>query len=261
MQPLADFEKTEFTSESKTKTVYRKGTGPAVLVLHEIPGIHPGVAAFARRLVDSGFTAVMPQLFGEPDRPMSAGYIAKSFVDACVSREFELFAARKTSPVTSWLRALGRQEHQRAGGPGIGVVGMCITGGFALAMMVDETVLVPVLSQPSLPLGITADARQDLGISDTDLCAVRARAAQGVDVLGLRFTGDPLVPTARFERLRKELGDHFIAVEIDSSFGNPHGNSIAAHSVLTEHLIDRPGHPTRQALDQVLTLLRTRLLG
>jgi dienelactone hydrolase len=137
---------------------------------------------------------------------------------------------------------------------------MCFTGGFALAMMVDDVVLAPVLSQPSLPFPVTKAHKRDLGISDDDLAAVKQRCAAGVSVLGLRFTGDRAVPPERFQRLRDELGDAFVAVEIDSSSGNAHGNPRMAHSVLTEHLIDEEGSPTRAALEQVLDLFRDRLV-
>jgi dienelactone hydrolase len=136
---------------------------------------------------------------------------------------------------------------------------MCLTGGFALAMMVDEVLVAPVLSQPSLPFPITGAHRRDLGISDDDLAIVRKRAAAGACVLGLRFTGDILVPEARFARLREELGDRFIAVEIDSKRGNAHGIPRAAHSVLSHHFVDEPGHPTRAAMDRVLAFLSERL--
>jgi dienelactone hydrolase len=137
---------------------------------------------------------------------------------------------------------------------------MCMTGGFALAMMVDDSVLAPVLSQPSLPFPVSKRHRRDLGISAADLEVVKKRAAGGVGVLGLRFTGDIACPSERFERLRQELGDAFVGVEIDSSPGNPHGIRKRAHSVLTEDFVDEPGHPTRDALDRVLDLFRTRLL-
>jgi hypothetical protein len=128
-------------------------------------------------------------------------------------------------------------------------------------MMVDDHLLAPVLSQPSLPLGFTKAHRADVGISDADLARVKARAADdGVCVLGLRFTGDRLSPGSRFATLRRELGDNFIGVEIDSSPGNPHGIRKAAHSVVTDDLVDEPGHPTREALDQVLDFFRERLL-
>jgi dienelactone hydrolase len=239
--------------------VYRTGTGPAVIVIHEIPGITPKVAAFGNRVAAEGFSAVLPSLFGQPGREMSGRYVVSSLVHGCVSREFANWATRTTSPVTVWLRALARAEHARCGGPGVGAVGMCFTGGFALAMMVDEEMVAPVLSQPSLPFPIGKKWKRDLGISDADLAIVKARAAAGQCLLGLRFTGDKAVPEDRFQRLRDELGDRFLAVEIDSSPGNGFGIRKAAHSVLTEDLVDEPGHPTRDALDQVLSFYKERL--
>ena len=99
-----------------------------------------------------------------------------------------------------------------------------------------------------------------VGLSEPDLARVKERVAEGVCVLGLRFTGDRLVPGRRFARLRDELGDNFIGVEIDSSKGNEWGIARNAHSVLTEHFVDEPGHPTRVALDQVLAFFRERLI-
>jgi dienelactone hydrolase len=260
---LEGFEQSAFTFEGKTRDVYRTGSGPAVIVIAEIPGITPKVAEFGRRVSDLGCTAVLPRLFGEPGKPPSGGYIMRSVGPACISREFTCFATRKTSPVTVWLRALARQMHAECGGPGVGAVGMCFTGGFALAMMVDDIMLAPVLSQPSLPFAITKAHRRDLGISDEDLARVKERCAAEEDLclLGLRFSDDRLSPPARFQRLREELGEKFVAVEIDSSPGNQWGHPRAAHSVLTENLVDEPDQPTSEALDKVLDLFRSRLLA
>jgi dienelactone hydrolase len=239
--------------------VYRRGEGPAVVVIHEVPGVTDKVAAFGTRVADAGFSAVLPSLFGEPGRSATGSYVLKSMLHGCVSREFANWATKTTSPITVWLRALARAEHERCGGPGVGAVGMCFTGNFALAMMVDDELIAPVLSQPSLPFAVGKNRSRDLAISDADLAVVKARAAAGQCVLGLRFTGDRAVPEARFQRLRDELGDRFLAVEIDSSPGNPHGIRKGAHSVLTEDLVDEPGHPTREALDQVLAFFGERL--
>ncbi|NNE72842.1 MAG: dienelactone hydrolase [Acidimicrobiales bacterium] len=258
--PLHDFARTDVTLLGETKTVYRLGSGPAVIVMAEIPGITPKVADFARRVAAIGCTAIMPSLFGVDGKEPSNGYIARSLVQGCVSREFVALARKTPAPVTNWLRALAQAEHERCGGPGVGAVGMCFTGGFALAMMVDESVRVPVLSQPSVPFPVGGARKQDLGISDADLRVVKERVEDGVCVVGLRFTGDPMVPSERFERLRAELGDGFIGVEIDSSKGNPHGHRKAAHSVLTEDLIDEPGQPSRDALELVLDHFRMGLL-
>ena len=256
--PLADYEAGEFEAEGTRRAVFRRGAGPAVIVIAEMPGITPSVVGFADRVVAIGCTAVLPHLFGTPGREPRGTYIASSFVPACVSREFGALATGRTTPVSSWLRALAAAEHERSGGPGVGAVGMCFTGGFALGMAVDDRVLAPVLSQPSLPLPLGAARKRDIALSPDDLATVKAR--DDLCVLGLRFTNDRVVPAERFARLRQELGDSFVGVEIDSSPGNPHGIPTNAHSVLTEHLVDEPGHPTRDALDRVLDLFRERLL-
>lgn len=258
-QGLEGFRTWSFTSDGETRPVYEIGTGPAVIVIHEVPGITPLVAGFGRRVADAGMTAVLPSLFGEPGRPISVPYATRVILRNCVAREFATFALDRTSPVTGWLRALARDAHARCGGPGVGAVGMCFTGGFALGMMVDDTMVAPVLSQPSLPFPMGASRKSAVGVSDADFERVKERAAQGACVLGLRFSADIAVPAERFETLRRALGDAFVAVEIDSSPGNAYGIKRRAHSVLTEDLVDEPGHPTRAALERVIEFLRERL--
>jgi dienelactone hydrolase len=171
-----------------------------------------------------------------------------------------VLASRASSPITVWLRALARKAHAECGGPGVGCIGMCLTGNFGLAMMLDEAVMAPVLSQPSLPFPFGADRKRALHVSDQDLEIIQDRVKnQGCKVLGLRFTGDPLCPPERFERLRAELGDGFEGIEIDSSKGNPHGLPGTAHSVVTKDLVDEEGHPTREALDRVMAFFAERL--
>jgi dienelactone hydrolase len=256
---LADYTKESFEADGKRRDMYRLGRGPAVIVCSEAPGITPEQGVFGRRVVAAGCTAVMPDLFGDAGRPMSGLYALRSLGPACMSREFSCFALKRTSPITSWLRQLAKAEHERCGGPGVGVVGMCFTGGFALGMMVDDVVLAPVLSQPSQPFPITKKHKADIGISDEDLAKVKARTEAGQCVLGLRFTKDPFCFEARFETLRRELGDKFIAVEIDSAPGNPYLHPKNAHSVLTHHLQDQEGTPTREALDKTLAFFRENL--
>ena len=264
---LADFEWDAFDHGGKQRTVLRKGDGPAVIVMSEMPGITPNVARFARRVVDTGCSAVMPHLFGTPGkdplvggRLRTAGYGVSTMLPMCVSREFTTWATNRTSPVIDWLRALAAHEHERCGGPGVGAVGMCFTGGFALAMATHPSLLAPVLSQPSLPVATRAPQRAAIDCSPRDLTTVKARcAAEGLTVLGLRFKGDRFVAPERFAFLRQQLGAAFVAIELDDESANP-GAAMKPLSVLTEHLIDEPGQPTRAALDQVLDLFRTRLL-
>lgn len=264
---LADFERTRFEHDGKERSIFRKGGGPAVIVIAEIPGITPKVADFARKVADIGCTAVMPHLFGVPGRDPGAGtqldmvrYGLSSIVPLCVSREFVVWATNRTSPVIAWLRALAVTEHRRCGGPGVGAIGMCFTGGFALAMATDPSVVAPVLSQPSLPFGPRKSQRHGIDCSDADLATVKSRCrAEGLRVLGLRFRGDRLSPGDRFRFLTEQLGDAFVAIELDDSSANPDAPN-KPHSVVTEHLIDEPGQPTREALDQVLDLFRQKLL-
>jgi len=260
--PLDGFEATRFDHEGALRNVYRAGAGPGVVIMHEIPGITPEVAGFARRVADAGFAVYLPDLFGTPGKPFSLPYVASQMVHACIHREFHVLAARHASPITDWLRALCRHAHAEQGGAGVGAIGMCLTGNFALAVMVDEAVMAPVLSQPSLPFGVTRAQRAALHVSDEQLEVIRTRARGGCPVLGMRFSHDPLCPGERFERLRRELGDAgFEAIEIDSGPGNPHGIARTAHSVVTNDLVDEAGHPTREALDRVLTFLAERLHG
>jgi dienelactone hydrolase len=247
--------------------VYRLGDGPAVIVMTEMPGISPKVAGFSRRVAAIGCTAVMPNLFGRPGydpnahgRAAVARYMVESIVPACISREFSILAVGKTSPIVDWLRALMVHEHERCGGPGVGAVGMCWTGGYALAMAADERVLAPVLSQPSMPFGLTKRHRASIDCAPEDLEMVKHRcAAEGLKVLGLRFKSDRFVPGERFQFLREQLGDAFVSVELEDADANPDA-LIPPHSVLTEHLIDEPGQATRAALDRVLELFRAKLL-
>jgi len=249
---------TTFTHEGRTHGVFRAGSGPAVVVIHEVPGLHPGVIEFARRLVDAGFTAYLPSLFGRPGAEPTTGAILRSILRICVSREFAVLADR-TSPVASWLRALAAEAHRECGGPGVGAVGMCLTGGFALAMAVEPDVLAPVVSQPGLPAPLNARKRAALGLDLDDLAAIQERTQNGLCVLGLRFSNDKGCPAERFQTLRSTLGEAFEDIEIDSSLGNPFEIPARAHAVLTVDLVDEPGHPTRAALDRVLAFLDERL--
>lgn len=256
---LEGFETREVTLLGVTRKVHRRGEGPGVLVMHEVPGITPEVARFARTVADAGFTVEMPELFGVPNKPISAGYVVGQMLRACISREFHVLAAHAASPITDWLRALARGLHEEIGGKGVGAIGMCLTGNFALALMMEPALLAPVLSQPSLPFGFGKQRRAALHVTPEQLACVKKRAAEGVGVLGLRFSHDPLCPPERFETLRRELGEGFEEIEVDSGPGNPNGLGRMAHSVVTTDLVDEAGHPTRVALDRVLSLFEERL--
>ncbi len=250
----------EFYHGDRHYPLYVGGEGPAVVVAHEIPGITPQVVYFADRLKEAGYTVYMPSLFGTPGKAVSAAYIGQSYARVCISKEFRVLAANQSSPITEYLRAVCRAAHKECGGPGVGAIGMCVTGNFALSLLLDKSVIAPVLSQPSLPVTQTAKGRRGLHISKVDLDKVKQRMdSEDLTLLGLRFSNDILCAGERFDRLREEFGERFDSVEIDSSSGNEHGIQLLAHSVLTNDLVDAEGHPTRQALDKVLAFLAQRL--
>lgn len=255
---LEGFSAREETYLGRTRTVYRRGEGPPVLVMAEVPGLTPRVLAFARRVCDRGLSVACPDMFGVPGQPPSPLQMGRVMARACISREFALLARHRASPITQWLRALARALHEDSGSP-VGAVGMCLTGNFALTLCLDPWMIAPVLSQPSLPTGLGA-AKRALHATP-EACQTLARRAKddGLHVIGLRFTGDPLCPRERFDALGDLLGDAFEGIEIDSSSGNPHGHRRMAHSVLTEDLIDEEGQPTQRALERVLDFLESRL--
>jgi dienelactone hydrolase len=224
-----------------THPTYRKGSGPGVIVIHEIPGMTPEVIGFAEEVVAAGHTVVMPHLFGTPGDPASVGYVLGSIRKVCVSAEFTKLATGTTAPVAGWLRSLARELHGELGGPGVGALGMCFTGGFALAMMVDDSVAAPVLAQPSAPFAVGRKRADDLNLSPADLETVRQRARGGCEVLGLRYREDRAVGT-RFDALTREIGDRFIRVEFAGK----------GHATLT-------AHRQQEGVDRVLAFFADKL--
>ncbi len=243
-----------------TYDVYRKGEGPGVVLIPEMPGLHPGVLALGNHLVDSGFTVAAPSLFGTPEAPAMTPRAAAVLLKGCVAKEFAAFATNADRPVAHYLRALARDLNEKTPGKGVGVIGQCFTGGFALAAAVDDSVLAPVMSQPSLPLALTPSRRRDPGVSEAELKVVEQRAAtEGLCVMGLRFSEDPMAPAERFSTLKKRLGDAFEVIEINSKKGNEHGFGRMAHSVLTAEVREVDGQPAYEARRRVVEFLTARL--
>jgi len=261
--PLDDFDAREVTFLGRTRRVFVAGTGPAVIVMAEMPGISPYVARFARWVRDAGFTVWMPNLFGTPGAAVSADPLvilrgAGTLARACISREFRALAANQSSPVIDWLRALAVHAHPLCGGRGVGAIGMCFTGNFALSLMLEPVVRAPVLAQPSLPLL----ARDGMHIAPAELAEVKARMQrEDLTVLAYRFEGDSFCRAERFAAYQAALGDRFVGRVLPDSAANPRAPMKNPHSVVTLHLIDRDGEPTRKARDEILDFFRMRLQG
>jgi dienelactone hydrolase len=241
---LAAWDRSSHTADGRTHPTWRRGAGPGVIVVHELPGLTPEVVAFGNEVVEAGFTVVMPSLFGTPEAPGTVGELLRVIPRVCISREFTKLSLGQTAPVAGWLRSLARDLHREAGGPGVGVVGMCFTGGFALAAMVDPSVVAPVVAQPSVPLPVGRRRRADLNLSPKDLATVKDRVAQGCPVLGVRYQQDRATGT-RFDTLDQELGDGFLRVDLPS-------NRSGDHATLT-------AHRSQEAVDRVVSFLDERL--
>lgn len=256
---LTDFSTFDFVAERIKHKVYKLGGGssPGVLIIQELPGIGEQTIALARRLHADGFTVYLPHLFGKFNAPVEP---LKNLGRLCINLEFRLLANRRRSPISNWLRALSRQMQDECDGP-VGAIGMCLTGGFVLTLMMDSSIAAPVMSQPSHAGGVGGKARQEtLGVPAEDLNAAVARAKKdGVDVLGLRFTNDPICTNARFNKMEELFGEHFRRFEIDSSLFNEWGNRLAAHSVLTLDFKDEPNHPTVRAYDHMVEFFHEKL--
>jgi dienelactone hydrolase len=259
---LDGWTKAPFTGAGITYDCYEKGSGPGVVLIPEVPGITPEVLGLADHLVASGFTVVVPSPFGEPGRAASTGYILRTISRLCVSSEFRAFTANAHRPITDYLRAVAADLATRTPGPGVGVIGMCFTGGFALATAVDDAVLAPVMSQPAVPFPVGRARQIDPGVSADELDRIAARTRDdGLCVLGLRFSEDASSPRQRFAALQAKLGDAFEVIELDSSPGNPSGFAKGAHSVLTNEVRENPANLAFDARARVVTFLTERIGG
>ena len=254
---LDDYTGFDFNDGRWSRRVYRRGQGPAVIVIHEMPGLHPSVIRFADRVAAAGMTVFLPVLFGEPGKDVSVGYAIGEMLKAiCIRREFAVWATDRSSPIVDWLRALARKVHAECGGKGVGAVGMCFTGGYALAMMTEPAVVAPVLSQPSNPLLGKAKARK-IDASPAEIkCAKDRFEKEDLSMIGLRFYGDSVVPDGRFEMLKETFGRRFEAYEFEKKDANP--ASGRAHSVLTLDMVDKPGSPTKRAEERVIEFFKQR---
>jgi dienelactone hydrolase len=257
---LEGWKRSPFTGGGFTYDVYEKGSGPGVVLIPEVPGLTPEVLGLAQHIADSGFTVVVPSPFGTPGREGTMGYTLRTVARLCVSAEFRAFALNAHRPITDFLRAVAADLAARTPGPGVGVIGMCFTGGFALATAVDGSVLASVVSQPAVPFPVSRARRMDPGLSAEELDAIAARTVDaGLCVLGLRFSEDVSAPRARFDGLKAKLGDAFEVIELDSSPGNEGGYAKGAHAVLTNEVRVSPPNSAYDTREHVVEFLRRNI--
>jgi len=246
--PIEDFAKKACTHLGKTRNVYQKGTGPHVVILPEVPGLHQQVFALGDKLAHHGFTVHLLSLFGKDGEPFRYRDAPSCLFRACIRKEFSVFAQHRSSPISDWVRSYCASVYQHTQ-QGIGLIGMCLTGNFALSMLAEPWMFAPVLCQPSLPLYPKNALHVDPQILENS----------SQDILAMRFSHDIMCPRERFTSLKTRLQDRIKLIEIDSSIKNPHKILPIAHSVLTKDFVDKKGHPTQEALNQTIRFLNKNL--
>jgi len=227
--------------------VYERGEGPPVVLIQELPGIGQETLRLADRLVKGGHRVVLPHLFGPLGRVAPVGNLVRTL---CMRREFRMFASHESSPVVDWLRALCRDVRDRCGVAGVGVIGMCLTGNFAITLMADDSVLAAVASQPSLP----PPPFGGVHMSQAEIEAARASLTVKGPMLAFRFEGDPMCTAKKFAALDAAFNDDVQRIRLVTLPGR-------GHAVLTLHFVDEQGHPTQQAMESVLEYFARALGG
>ena len=260
-EQIPGFHSFAFKHNGIDHTVYKAGTGPGILIMHELPGMARPCIDFAKRIIDAGFTVYLPHFFGTINKAFSNLDTSMNTMHICISREFHVFASDKTSPVVEWLRELSKLIHEECGGPGIGAIGMCLTGAFAIPLLVESPLLAPVVSQPILPFGPLESTKKNLGCSPSDLeKAVNRCHKEDINLLCFRFSNDPIAPAEKIETIREKFTTKSDITTIDSSPGNSHNIVESADAVFTFNFSDVTNHPTRLALDKVIAYYKEKLM-
>jgi dienelactone hydrolase len=242
----APFSATCTNGQRISHDVYRHGSGAPVVIIQELPGIGPETLRLADEFVDRGFAVVLPHLFGPLEKTSIGGNLLRVF---CMRREFHLFESNRTSPIVDWLKALCRDIKAQGQCKGVGVIGMCLTGNFAISLMGDDSVLAAVSSQPSMPL---VKASQ-LHMSAADITAIRQRIDATAPIHAYRFDGDPMCNAAKFRAIDEAFNDKGVTRVATHTLPGK------GHSVLTLDFVDQQGHPTRAALDEILAYFAAQL--
>ena len=246
----------DWEAQGMAHPVLVKGEGPGIILMHELPGFVPEFWRLANWIVAAGFRVYAPALYdaaGTPHEELveihgKVGGLAR----ACVSREIRLFAKSGGSPISDWLRTLAREVHEECGGPGVGAVGLCLTGNFAWSVAVEPSVIAAVAGEPALPF----NAAGSIHLDPDEAEALSQR--ENLEVMALRFDGDPSCKAARFAALEDLLGDRLETRVLPDAAKNPQGNPFP-HAVLTKDLIAEDGQPTLEAARDVLAFLSYRL--
>jgi dienelactone hydrolase len=252
MDPMSSYSKSSFASDiadgsTVDHDIYERGDGQPVIIMQELPGIGMETLHLADRLNEAGFRVVIPHIFGPLGKVSMAGNFGRLF---CMRRQFHLFERNASSPIIDWLRALCIDVRTRTGTTGVGVIGMCLTGNFAITLMAEDSVLAGVASQPAMPIFV---APKSLHMTDQEAEKARQALTAKGPMLAYRFEGDPLCSATKFNA-------------INDRFNDPEKERIKlvtlpgkGHSVLTLDFVDENGHPSHDALEEIIVYFGDKL--
>jgi dienelactone hydrolase len=209
---LAGYEQFFFESQGIGHPVYYAGKpgDPMLLLLQEIAGFSPGLLLFAERLTNAGFRVSIPWIFG----PFGRRAPVRNAIRLCVSREFANLREGVSAPIATWMRALAAHLSSSNGGARIGAIGMCLTGAFAIPLVIDPSIAAAVAAQPSVPLsflhlafGTRARWRmRALNVADATIAEARKRLNAGAArMMAVRCRADRICPREKIERLMQEF--------------------------------------------------------
>ena len=249
--PITDYDSAPFSAKCSTgqtisHDVYRRGRGAQIIIIQELPGIGPETMRLADEFVEHGFEVILPHLFGTLEKVSIGGNLVRVF---CMRKEFSLFEANGASPLVDWLKALCRDVKKRSQTKGVGVIGMCLTGNFAISLMSDESVLAAVSSQPSMPLLKPTK----LHMSAAEIGTIRQRIDDTAPIHAYRFAKDPMCTAEKYHAIENAFNDP------DATRVITHTLPGKGHSVLTLDFVNESGHPTRDGLNDILAYFSVQL--
>ncbi len=249
---ISSYKKESFSARIRngkeiTHDVYTLGNGnKIVLLIQELPGIGQETLALADRFRANGYTVVLPHLFGPIGKKSTYGNLVRVF---CMRKEFKLFAKNQSSPIVDYLSELCKSLKEKHQVKGLAVIGMCLTGNFAISLMASEAVLAGFASQPSLPFM----AQGALHMSKKEADQIKDKLDRVGPMHCGRFEGDKLCTAKKFDALAKtfntEKKERIIFHQLPGK----------GHSILTMDFVDKEGHPTKQALEDVMDYFDSRL--
>jgi len=231
-------------SKSTKRDVYWKGNGPPLLIMHELPGLSVETFNLGQKYVEEGFRVYLPLLTGKvgdnKQTPLSLGL--ESLRLFCISREIHMMRSKSSSPITIWLRDLCNYIRQENNHEGVGVIGMCLTGNFALTLMADDSVLGAVAAQPSIPFR----PKKGIHMSKSDIQGTIDRLdSLGHYIRAYRFKDDKVCPPEKFSTLNETFNKTRSRIILETLEHEPQDENL--HSVLV-YSFEAGGELTQKVL-------------